>query len=215
MMITQLTIDEIIELVKSKPEQAVFDWKNDFTVPNDNDKRGEIIKDLAAIANAAITSYGFIIYGVNPQNPKIITGISASYDDANLQQLVKGKINPEVDFLYYEVSFGPKKVGVIQVKPSRKRPFIITTDIGKIRQGQIVIRKGSATVGATLNDLQEFFYGQTSGYFPQVIQKLQLNVAEQNATTAYLRELREGANDAIRDMKVISGLPPGILGGKF
>lgn len=213
-MINQLTIDEITQFVKSTPEQAIFDWKIDFTIPDDNDKRGEIIKDIAAIANAAVTSYGFIIYGVDPRRPDPIIGISETYDDAKLQQLVRGKTEPPVDFVYYEVSRGPKILGVVQVKPSIRRPHIITVDIGKVRSGQIVIRRGSSTEGIRLSDLFEFFYGQSSGYFAQIIQRLKLDIAQQNATTAYLRELRAQANDTLRDMEVIAGLPPGTLGSR-
>ena len=166
-MITQLTIDQIIDLVKASPEQTVLDWKIDFILPNDDNKRGEIIKDIAAIANGASLSYGFLIYGVDPRRPDPIVGISNTYDDAKLQQLIKGKIEPPVEFLYYEVSAGPTIIGVIQIKPNRMRPHIITVDIGKVRNGQIVIRRGSSTDGIKLHDLFEFFYGQTSGYFPR------------------------------------------------
>ena len=62
-MITALTIDEILEFLTKAPEQAVFDWKIDFILPNDDDKKGEIIKDIVAIANASPLSYAFIIYG--------------------------------------------------------------------------------------------------------------------------------------------------------
>ena len=214
-MIRQLTIDEIVDLVKTAPEQATFDWKTDFSPPKDDESRGEIIKDIAAIANAATSSYGFVIYGVNPKNPDVIVGVHHQYDDAQLQQLIKGKIEPAVDFLYYEVSHGTNIVSVIQIQPSRNRPHIIRVDLGRVRKGQIPIRRGSSTDGATLNDLLEFFYGQSSGYFPQIVKKLQLNVAQQNASNEYLRILQEQADQALRDMEVISGAPRGSLGGKW
>jgi predicted HTH transcriptional regulator len=140
-MITQITIDEVKKLIKTSPEQAIFDWKSDFALPNDDDKRGELIKDISAIANAITTSYGFIIYGVDPRRSDPILGISARYDDAKIQQLIKGKIEPPVKFLYYEVTAGPRAVGVLQIIPTRSRPHIIRADIGKVRKGQIVIRE--------------------------------------------------------------------------
>lgn len=121
-MIRTLTIDEVLSLVKSTPEQAVFDWKSDFVSPNDDDKRSEFLKDVAAMANACSSSYGFIVYGVDPRRPDPVLGITQSYDDAKLQQLVAGKIDPLPEFLYYEVSAGAKLLGVLQVKPTRKRP---------------------------------------------------------------------------------------------
>jgi len=214
-MMKTLTVDEVVEMVKKTPEQGAFDWKVDFAIPNDDEKRGEFIKDLAAIANASPSSYGFIVYGVDPRRPDSIVGIKQSYDDAKLQQLVQGKIEPLPEFLYYEVSIGPKLVGVLQVKPTRRRPHIITVDLGKIRKGQIVIRRGSSTDAITMKDLFEFFYGQTSGYFPGIIQKLQAHTQQQLADVAYMRELREQSNQALKDMEVVSGVPRGSLGAKW
>ena len=204
-MISALNIDEIIKLVKSTPEQTAFDWKSDFIVPDDNEKRGEIIKDIVAIANASPLSYGFIVYGVDPRKPDPIIGITSHYDDSKLQQLIKDKVEPLPQFLYYEASIGTKIVSVIQISPSKKRPFIITVDIGKIRAGQIPIRRGSSTSGVRLSELFEFFYGNTSGYFPGVIQRLQIDVQRQMALNTYLQELRRGAEQAERDMREIMG----------
>jgi len=214
-MIKTLTVDEVIEMVKKTPEQGVFDWKADFVIPSDDERRGEFLKDLSAIANACASSYGFIVYGVDPRRPDPILGITQSYDDAKLQQLAQSKVEPLPEFLYYEVSTGPKVVGVVQVKPTRRRPHIISVDLGKVRKGQIVIRRGSSTDGATMKDLFEFFYGQTSGYFPGVVQKLQAHTQQQLADVAYMRDLREQANQALRGMEIVSGAPRGSLGAKW
>jgi hypothetical protein len=209
-MITALTIDEIISFLAKTPEQAVFDWKQDFARPSDDEARGELIKDIAAIANGSALSYGFIFYGVDPRRPDPIVGISSSYDDSRLQQLIKRKVEPFPSFLYYEVSAGPKTVAVIQIAPSKKRPFIINVDIGRIRKGQIVVRRGSSTDGASLSDLFEFFYGSTSAYFAEVSQQLGLDVQRQQALNAYMTELRIGkeqAEDAIWQTAGFPGKP--------
>lgn len=205
-MMKTLTIDDVLELVKKAPEQAVLDWKRDFVVPIDDQKRGEFIKDLAAVANACSSSYGFIVYGVAPGNTEPIVGITQAYDDSRLQQLANGKIEPRPEFLYYEVSAGPKVVGILQVKPTRQRPHIIRVDLGKVRKGQIPIRRGSSTDGITMADLQEFFYGQTSGYLPGFLERLQAPARNMEAQAVYMRELRENANQAISDMEAITGV---------
>ena len=156
-MIQHMTRDEIVQLVKKTPEQAVFDWKSNFTIPDNDDKRGEIIKDIVAIANAIEKGPGYIVYGVAPERPDPIVGVSATYDDSRLQQLVRGKVNPPVEFTYYEVTDPSGKiVTVIQVDPTC-RPHVITQDIGKVRDGQIPIRRGSSTGGATIDDLEAMF----------------------------------------------------------
>jgi len=207
-----LNAEQVVALVKSTPEKAVFDWKTDFTLPQDNDKQGEFLKDLAAIANACVDCCGFIIYGVDPRRPDPILGITVHYDDANLQQLTNGKIEPLPDFLYYEVSVQSKVLGVLQVSPTRQRPHIISVDLGKVRRGQIVIRRGSSTDGVTINDLLEFFYGQTSSYFPSVIKGMQAHTQQQLASVDYMRELRAQQNESLRAMEIATGSPKGSLG---
>ena len=197
-MITALTIDDVLQFLAKTPEQAVFDWKQDFVRPSDDEARGELIKDIAAIANASALSYGFIFYGVDPRRPDPLIGISASYDDARIQQLLKGKVEPLPSFLYYEISAGPKVIAVIQVSPSKKRPFIISVDIGRVRKGQIVIRRGSSTDGATLSDLADFFYGPHSTYFDNVRTRLGLDVQRQQARNEYMAELRHDA-ESLKD----------------
>ena len=210
-----LTIDNLIELVTKTPEQAIFDWKTDFVAPTDDEKRGEFIKDLDAIANASASTYGIIAYGVDPRRPDPVVGISASYDDAKLQQLAKGKIDPPPEFLYYELLLGAKVVGVLQVKPTRQRPHIIQVDLGKIRKGQILIRRGSSTDAITPADLWEMYYGQTSGHFPKVIQHMEAYAKTRSSEAAYLQQLHEGANNALRDMEIVSGVPRGSPGAKW
>jgi predicted HTH transcriptional regulator len=201
-----LNIDQIIEVVRLTPEKAVFDWKRDFVVPNDDEKRGEFLKDLSAIANACTTTYGFIIYGVDPRQPEMVCGVTQSYDDAKLQQLVQGKIQPVPEFLYYELMHGARKLAVVQIAPSRPRPHIISANIGGVRKGQILVRRGSSTDGVSLEDLYAFFYGQHSTHWQNVQQKLNVQANQQLADVAYMRELRAQSDAALRDMEMIAGV---------
>jgi predicted HTH transcriptional regulator len=205
-MISTLTVDEILALLKKTPEQAGFDWKRDFGHPVDDDSRGEVIKDICAVANASALSYGFIIYGVDPRRSDPVVGVSKPYDDAKLQQLLQGKVDPQPSFLYYEVSAGPKTIAVIQIAPSKKRPFIIRVDLGKIRKGQIVIRRGSSTDGVTLTDLADFFYGRNSQYFANVRHQMGLDVQRQQAQNEFLAELQSGAEHAEEQILQIASL---------
>ena len=209
-MITSLTIDEILQFLKNTPEQAVFDWKQDFVLPNDDEKKGELIKDIVAVANASVLSYGFIFYGVNPKKPDPLIGITSHYDDAHIQQLIKGKIEPLPSFLYYEVSMGTKAVAVIQIAPSKKRPFIISTDIGRVRRGQIVIRRGSSTDGVTLQDLFEFFYGDNSFYGQNFLHHHNVHARQLEAKATYMAQSRadlEKLEDDMWRMGGFSGKP--------
>src|SRR5260221_4321644 len=147
-------------------------------------------------------------FGVNPRQPNPLVGISNGYDDAKLQQLVTGKIVPRPEFLYYEISAGPCTVGVIQISPMKQRPHIISVDVGKVRKGQIVIRRGSSTDGATLQDLFSFFYGNESQWFAQVRRELGVDAQRVQADAAYLAELRRGSEMAEDEIYAAVGMQP-------
>lgn len=215
-MVKQLSLDQIIQLIKETPESEGFDWKADFPVPNGPEKQGEFIKDLTAMANspAAALFDSFIVYGVDPRRPDPIVGITATYDDANLQQLVAGKIDPPVRFVYYEIRLGLKTIAIVQIEPSKARPHIVRCDLGKVRRGMIPIRRGSSTDGVCLADLFEMFYGVNSGYFEQIIRKRDLDIQEMRAENERLHHLQNAKNDTIRAMEINLGLQPGELGSR-
>lgn len=130
-------------------------------------------------------------------------GISKNYDDASLQQIIASKVFPNVQFIYYEVCYGAKFIGVIHIEPSFKRPHIITKDFGKLREGQILIRCGSSTKGINQAELFEMFYGQTSPYFQGVLRNHGLEAMNINANVALLRELRAQENQTEKEMEDI------------
>ena len=211
-----LTFEEVLEILRTTPEQCVFDWKTNLAVDkSDDNKKSELVKDVTAIGNATTLSPGFIFYGVNPQQSDPVVGLSASYDDAQFQQLLKGKVDPPVQFIYYEVSCGSKRVGVMHIPASRQKPHVITVDFGVLRDGQIPIRRGSATGGIRRSDLFECFYGDASPYFTQVLKQVGANAADMQARALMLRELREHENQLTKEMEIVGGLPPGSLGAKW
>ncbi len=197
-MIQKLTIDEIVEVLKNAPEQCIFDWKQDLSLGTD-EKKGELVKDIVAVANATTTSPGFVFYGVNPQRPDPIVDISKSHDDASFQQMLANKVAPPVQFLYYEVCHGAKVVGVIHIPPSCRRPHIIAKNFGKLREGQLLIRCGSSTRGMNQNDLLEIFYGQSSPYLQGILRSYGVEAMQTQANVAMMREFSAQADQAKRD----------------
>ena len=212
-MIEKLTIEKIIDIVRVRPEQGIFDWKRDLKFSNE-DEKSEVIKDIVAIANATFDKPGFIFYGIDPNREDPILGISMRLDDANLQQLLKDKVSPGVKFLYYEAirPNDQKRIGVIYIPPSHARPHIMVVNFGKLRDGQIIIRRGSSTSGIRFQDLSECFYGATSPYIKKVLQQYGALANQKMADIAYMRELREQERQINREIEFLTGLPPGSLG---
>lgn len=208
MEIQELTLHEILKILKETPEQRLFDWKRNLSLESD-DKKGELIKDIAAVANGTKSSPGYIFYGVDPRLPEPVVGMSSSYDDASFQQLVSRKVDPMVEFLYYEVSNEGKNIGVIHIPPSQRRPHFIKQDFGKLSEGQLVIRQGSSTRGMNGEDLLETFYGDTSPYFQNVLKKVGAEAMQKQAEVAQQRENRsqlELMRDLAREI-----MPPGAI----
>ncbi len=203
-IINRLTIKEILAFLELTPEQQLFDWKRDLSLSKNHD--GEIIKDIAAIANATIKTPGYIFYGVDPNKPDPFIGISHSHDDANIQQLVEGKVDPPIKFLYYEVPHNSTIIGIIHIPPSFKRPHIITMNIGALRAGQIPIRKGSTTAGITQQDLFNYFYGQDSPYFQNVLKQVGAQAQLLQAQAIYDAQSLRREQDIERRMRQMIGL---------
>jgi predicted HTH transcriptional regulator len=132
-MIKKLSRHEVIEMLKSYPEQSKFEWKQDLNISSE-DKKSEIVKDVIAIANAHGTSDGYILYGVAPTEDDPIKGITSSLDDATIQQIVNSKIDRHIDFLYYDQEIDGRKIGVIKINKNQKRPFIVKRDFGVLKK---------------------------------------------------------------------------------
>jgi hypothetical protein len=213
-----LTIDDIKHLLATTPEQRLFDWKRDFalsTDPKDERKKGELVKDIVAIANgtAFAGQTGYLIYGVDPRNPSDpIVGITERWDDAKVQQLVAGVVKPGIDFLYYEVDTDDgRTVAVIQVTESQKPFHVIARDLGSLREGQILIRAGSSTRGIRWDELQRLYLTPGLGYAEKLLHEFGLAVRAQEAQNALIARLDADILRAKREMEAFGGLPPGSV----
>ncbi len=205
-MFQRLTMQEVVDILKTTPEQCAFDWKRDFTLPTSDEQRGELIKDIAAIANSLTNYPGFIFYGVDGDAKEPIIGITQSYDDARIQQLIQGKISPEPQFLYYEILVENARIGVIHVLPTQNRPFIIQCNMGKIRAGQILVRKGSSTKPVDISDLYSMFYGEHSRHYKAQLSFVNQRIQQEQLRLQYFAQLQTAIDRNDRDVDRMLGL---------
>jgi len=213
-MIQKLSVNEVLSILAATPEQGLFDWKRDLNLDNDV-KKAELVKDVAAIANATVTGSGFVLYGVDPRLPDPVVGMSASYDDAALQQIMERKLEPRVDFLYYDDLYKDgKRIGVLHIPPSKARPHIVARDFGKLREGQILTRHGSSTKGVSPAELMAMYYCQTNPQFVQLVKWIEQQLRAQIKGRSPMQDQLDYVNFLIRQMEVTSGLPPGSLGSR-
>lgn len=209
-VIEKLSLDTIVQMIGSTPEQPVFDWKRTFAPPRDEMARGEFVKDVMAVANgtAFTRSRGFVLYGVNPDAGDPFVGVSERWDDNEAQALVRGALDPTPTFLYYEVAASSTAVlGVVHVEPSGG-VFVATRDLGKLREGQCLIRQGSTTRGIRRADLVKLYLTPGYGYAEQLLQQYGAAAAMTNAQTARLQQLDRMQQQLVRQMYISVGLPP-------
>jgi hypothetical protein len=209
-VIKKLSLGEIVELLGSTPEQPVFDWKRTFAPPRDENSKGEFVKDLMAVANgtAFTRSSGFVLYGVNPDAKDPFVGVSERWDDNEAQALVRGALDPMPEFLYYEVPAEDDLwIGVVHVVP-RGGLFVVTRDLGKLREGQSMIRQGSTTRGIRREDQIRLYLTPGYGFADQLLQRYGAAAAFTNAQAAWLHQLNQTEQQLIRQMYASVGLPP-------
>lgn len=209
-VIQKLSLEEIVQMLGSTPEQPVFDWKRTFAQPRDEVAKGEFVKDVMAVANgtAFSRSLGFVLYGVNPDAPDPFVGVKTRWDDNEAQALVRSALAPVPEFLYYEVDAGGGKwIGVVHVAP-RGGFFGVSRDLGKLREGQSLIRQGSTTRGVTREDHIKLYLTPGYGYADQLLQQYGAAAQMVNAQTARLQQLDNVQRELVRQMWASVGLPP-------
>jgi len=150
--------DEELEQLRYKGESADLDFKQgqySFAGASDHEK-SELAKDIMAMANAYRSDAGYILIGFKDlsPHPAEIIGISANdhIDDAALQQFVRSKIDPVLEFQYEERIFDGKHIAVITI-PKQPRPFAPKQDFGKLRKNVALVRRGSSTDEASLLEM--------------------------------------------------------------
>lgn len=141
-------MDELLTALRYKSEGADIDFKSAqyrFTNGTEDDK-GELLKDILAIANAWRDGPGYILLGFRDQrpHPAEVVGINESLDDSRVQQFVHGKVKPALTFSYEEHLYEGKTVGVIKI-PKQKRPFYISHAYGRLKSNVVYVRRGSST----------------------------------------------------------------------
>ncbi len=154
-----MLIDEnLIESLLFQEEDTTLDFKRDQYrfVKASYDEKSELLKDILTFSNAWRRSDAFILIGVEKEQGKkgVIRGVSEHFDDADLQQFVNSKTQRPVTFNYRAVEIQGEQIGVIHI-PLQKRPIYLLKDYGKLRKGEVWIRRGSSSVVADPDEVSQ------------------------------------------------------------
>jgi len=143
------------------PEGFLIDYKRDQYSLDNKDNKADCIKDIISLANTIRQTSAFIVMGIEERDGKrdkykhgiqslsYEYGITRIIDDQFFQSLVKDKVNPKPNFLYYTYTDKDgNKFGIIEIFIVKGvEPFRPIKDFGgrrkNIKSGALYYRLGS------------------------------------------------------------------------
>lgn len=139
---------EELEQLLYEEEGPTLDFKRDqyaFAKASD-DEKSELLKDILGFVNCWRRADAFILIGVEDvQGGRgIVHGISDHLQDHSLQQFVNNLTNRPVQFGYEACEIESKQVGVVRIELQR-RPVFLKRNYGKLKKGEVYVRRGSST----------------------------------------------------------------------
>ena len=117
-------------------------------------EKSELLKDVLAFANAFRRIDAYILVGVDERRGRRseVVGVSVHLDDASLQQFVNSRTQRPVTFSYHEAVHDDRPIGVLHI-PLQERPIYANSHYGKVRRGEVYLRRGSSTAIATPDEI--------------------------------------------------------------
>lgn len=139
---------DLLEQLLYEEESPTLDFKRDqypFAKASD-DVKSELLKDILGFVNSWRRAVAFILIGVDDvQGGRgVVHGIAEHLQDHSLQQFVNSLTNRPVQFGYEACEIEGKQIGIIRIELQR-RPVYLKRDYGKLRKGDVYVRRGSST----------------------------------------------------------------------
>ena len=159
-----MSITELIEisnqLKNKKQESKTVDAKSELDLKEEGSK-AEFVKDVAAMANNAVTSY--IVIGLQDSTFESVGFLKFRHKKADLNQLLIGKVDPPIVIDYDEFMYEGNEYALVEIK-GQNPPYIIGRDMVhnpadkkrvKIYKGMIYVRHEDRTEGISRSELNE------------------------------------------------------------
>lgn len=151
---------KLIKKLLTRAEGEDLDFKSVPIVISNPQDKARFIKNLICMANTPRKGSAYIVSGVSckPGGKKEIVGVSESEhpDDADLQELAKGKVDPPPQFSYRAVTYSGTSLGILEINPRKYGPFMPRFECQNIiTQGPLYFRRGSSNAIATTVEMRE------------------------------------------------------------
>jgi len=175
-------------------EHEGLDFKRELHLEEKDDK-GEFVKDVISIANAAPGHKGYILVGVDKD--KLIVGVNG-LEEERIQQIAHRYIRPAVTLRCSLVPLqvaGLPVVGVIEIKGT-ERPYSVTSPIGALKQDDCFFRHGSVVTKATSEEVHRM--QEESWRYNEIVQLVK--AAETHLSLGNLKEAIYAYSEAVKTM---------------
>jgi len=152
-----------------------------------DDEKGELLKDILAFVNAWRPADAHILIGVEEVRggQAAVHGIPDAdhLHEHSIQQFVNFKVNAPVQFTYEVFDHEGAKVGIITI-PRQPRPRYLKQDYGRLKRDAVFVRRGSATVPASVDEIAQMGAANASDPTPALTAHLKHEI-EQNVRTLF------------------------------
>jgi predicted HTH transcriptional regulator len=147
------TIDLTALLQRSESE--TLDFKAKQYPFESNEEKGELLKDILAIANACKDSDGYILIGVEEEHGRMkrLCGADITLRDSDVQQFVNSKTNRRISFRVEVCQCESVNLTVIQIDKAQQRPIFLLKQFGRLKSNVPYIRRGSSTDEVTPDEI--------------------------------------------------------------
>lgn len=165
MSVTANDLDRLL----TNAESEWLEWKQDFPrglLVERHERewtsgRGEILKDLASLANGDGERRAYLVYGVTDLSAtRRVNGISKHWDDAIFQEWSRSAFDPPIGFIYSEIELSAGRIGVFDIDRSAAYPHVAQRTIGDLHEGQVWFRRGTRNEVAHRADLIRMAKGE-------------------------------------------------------
>ena len=138
-----------------RPESETLDFKANSYDLSDKRKKRDFAKDLASLANTPRDGGAHIVLGVKKRHDGSfeLLGIENELDDADLQGVASGFLEPMPRFSYQAIPHRGVVLGLITIPPGQQSPVAPkkTEDPGFV-EGSIYFRRGSQNDVASMQE---------------------------------------------------------------
>lgn len=149
-------ITAILRIIAENKETEYVDFKEKIYA---SWKDSDLIKDIAAFANGEAVGDKYLIFGITDKN-HIVVGIDSSKipDPSILENLISEKIEPRLKIQCGSIEVDEKTIFYVKVPSENNNPpYVLRSDYGKAKQGNIFIRTGTCNRKANRADIDAMY----------------------------------------------------------